>query len=103
VSGYHEALETSEQAIMSLESGEAVAVQASNQIYLGSWLDPTAMRGLFEGLCLSASIETVELPTGVRIRDTKDERFWFNFETCTQTVGDHQLPGLSVVRVPRDP
>ena len=103
VSGYYEALETSEQAIMSLESGEAVAVQASNQIYLGSWLDLTAMRGLLEGLCLSASIETVKLPTGVRIRDTKDERFLFNFDTCTHTVGDHQLPGLSVIRVPRDP
>ena len=102
VSGYHEALETSEKVIMSLENGEAVAVQASNQIYLGSWLDPSAMRGLFEGLCQSVSIETVELPTGVRIRDTKDDRFWFNFDVCAHAVGDRQLPGLSVIRVPRD-
>lgn len=101
VTGYCEVLETTLDPVLSTTDGAPVAVAQSGMTYLGAMLDQQGWRRLLRGMCETAGIETIDLPTGVRQRDTATERFWFNHEATEQKVGDRVLPPASVTREPR--
>ena len=69
-----------------------------NITYLGGWLDQEGLRWLFRDICQSAGCPTVDLPDGVRRRQTGRERFWFNFDMEKHHIGDTVLPPISVTR-----
>jgi len=56
---------------------------------------------VFARACDDAGIETLDLPEGVRIRDTETERFWFNYETEAQMVEGRALPACGLKREAR--
>ncbi|SNS24221.1 beta-galactosidase [Antarctobacter heliothermus] len=97
---YLEDLETTADPVLETNSGVPVAVGAEAMIYLGGWLDDTAMDRLTRVLCARADLETFDLPEGVRTRTTAAERFWFNHSSQERQVGRITLPPAGVLRVP---
>ena len=72
-----------------LEGGADVALQMANETpllvsadglhYLGGWPDEALWDRIVLMLTAKAGIETLELPSGVRVRDTATHRFYFNY------------------------
>ena len=98
VKSYREGLESDGEVVEQTADGEAVVVSRGTVCYLGAWLDHDALRRVVERACRSAGIETLNLPDGVRVRDSGRERFWFNYDSVEHRVGDLQLAPASVVR-----
>lgn len=103
ITGYREFLETTVEAELVTEAGDAVVVKQRNQRYVGGWLDLAGWQRVIRALSLETGIETIEMPEGVRVRDTASERFWFNFSTEVQTVIGITLAPISVLRQARTP
>ncbi len=98
ITGYREVLEGGAGVLEATGTGEPVLMAAGNLHYLGAWLDPAGLRRIFTGLCRAQGLNVIELPTGVRLRDTGVERFWFNYDTETHEVLGRKLGPVSVLR-----
>lgn len=101
ICGYREILESTEQHCLTTLNNEPVAVQKQNVIYLGAWLDIEGWRSLISPLAAARGLEILNLPDGVRIRDTETERFWFNYDSVSHQLQGHDLPPASVLRLQR--
>jgi len=98
VQGYREVLEGRAEASLRTQAGDAVSVTNGRMTYLGAWLEENGWHGLLRPICLQKGIPTLDLPTGVRLRDTGVERFWFNFTTAPVQIAGLDLPPISVTR-----
>ncbi|MGB7268978.1 MAG: beta-galactosidase [Albidovulum sp.] len=101
VIGYREYLEGDAPAVEQTETGAPVVVVQGNLRYLGGLLDPIALQRVVKSACKAAGLEVIELPMGLRVRDTGRERFWFNYDSVAQTAGGVTVPPASVLRMPR--
>ncbi|PIE07325.1 MAG: beta-galactosidase [Rhodobacterales bacterium] len=101
VVGYREDLEGRAAVRLRTASGAAVAMSEGRLHYLGAWLDDAGNRRLFRDLGTAAGLELLDLPDGVRRRDTGGERFWFNYDTVPHEVAGRRLEPVSVRREPR--
>ncbi|PSK85832.1 beta-galactosidase [Limimaricola soesokkakensis] len=99
--GYREALEGTAKIVERTASGAPALMREGRVSYLGGWPDPIAARRIIAGLCTRAGLDTVELPEGIRRRDTGTERFWFNHTERAVQVEGLDLPPISVTRRPR--
>jgi beta-galactosidase len=61
------------------ENGRAIRIGQQKCQYLCAWLDHQALVRLLGSLCDQENISTEKLPEGVRIRDSKQHRFTFNY------------------------
>ena len=94
VINYRELLDTKANIVEQTIDGEPVLVQQGKQLYLAAWLDQNALQRLVVNLCAMADIPTLEMPEGVRCRDTKEHRFWFNYDNKPHQVkGETLFPG----------
>ncbi len=100
IRSYREILETDAEILETTSDGEPVVVAEGRLLYVAGWLDPEAMRRLVGMASERAGLTSLDLPEAVRCRDTATERFWFNYATEPQRVGDKTLPPLSVTRDP---
>ncbi len=98
VVGYREVLEGDAEVRGALEDGTPVMMGAGRLTYLGGWLAAEAMERVLANACTRARIATMELPEGVRIRDTATERFWFNYSAESKVAGGHTLAPTGVHR-----
>lgn len=96
--GYREIVDTTETVISSFVDGQPAVVRAGTSLYVAGWLDDEALRDLVRDLCAEVSVETQDLPEGVRRRDTATERFWFNYTDRPQTIDKISLPACAVRR-----
>jgi len=96
--GYCECLEGTAQAIEHSADGAPVIVKTGTLAYVGGWLDQAGWGKLLRHTCDSAGVEVLDLPEGVRIRDTGMERFWFNYNAQEVRVDELTLPPISVLR-----
>lgn len=96
-----EDLEGSAEPVLATADGTAVALRAGTITYMGGWGDAAALDRLVADLCARAALPVLSLPTGVRIRDTGSERFWFNHTAHPVTVAGQTLPPAGVLRQPR--
>ncbi len=80
------------------EDGQAVMVEQDGLAYLGGWLDDEAMGRVLGAACSRAGIATLQMPEGVRCRETETERFWFNYGSTAAQIGDQELPPAGVLR-----
>ncbi|MBV2358357.1 beta-galactosidase [Thalassococcus sp. CAU 1522] len=101
VIGYREDLEGSAGAVLTLQDGSAIARRSGRVTYLGAWCDDPGHDRLVADLCARAGIETLALPEGVRVRDTANERFWFNHTAQTVDTPFGPLPPAGILRRPR--
>lgn len=95
---YREVLETLLDPVLQTSDGEAVAVSQSGMTYVGGWLDQAGWQRLLSTACAISGLATVDLPAGLRRRDTGTERFWFNYDTESHTVDGETFPPISVTR-----
>ncbi|MCP1170521.1 beta-galactosidase [Limimaricola litoreus] len=101
-SGYREVLEGAARVIERDAQGAPAMMREGRVSYLGGWPDRQAARRILAALCARAGLNTVELPEGIRRRDTARERFWFNHTTQAVQVEGLELPPISVTRLERD-
>jgi len=78
---WFEHLEGAADATLSTEDGMPVLVSDGALSYLGGWPDAALWSRVLARACEAASLPTVALPDGLRIRDTKTHRFAFNYGT----------------------
>lgn len=95
---YREILEGSAAEQETTADGPPVIVGNEKATYVGAWLDLAGWQNVLRPLFVANDIEVIDLPDGVRIRDTGSERFWFNYDTEEHQVGDIVLPPISVLR-----
>lgn len=99
VQGWCEDLEGSAETVLSLEQGAPVAMRQGKVTYMGGWGDDAALDRLARDLCDRSGVTVVNLPEGVRIRDTGTERFWFNHGAHPVETPVGTLPPAGVSRV----
>ena len=68
------------------------------QPIFGGWFDNEALTEVFCEICSRAKIEFIELPEGLRRRETSKEMFWFNYGTKNVEVEGRAFPPQSVTR-----
>jgi beta-galactosidase len=99
--GYREELDGGAEARLRTQNGTAVMVSQGHLNYLGAWLDQPGFKRLFTELGVAAGLDLLDLPEGVRVRETGTERFWFNTDTQAHEVAGRRLNAVSVLREPR--
>ncbi len=98
VTGYREELDGTATPIMTLQSGEPLAMRDNGMIYVGGWLDAEGMDRLVEIVCARAGLPFAALPAGLRCRDTETERFWFNYNPYEVETEHGTVPAAGVLR-----
>ncbi len=98
VKAYREFLEGEVDVLERTNDGEAVVVAKDKLRYLGGWLDHDALKRVTRQACQAAGIDTLDLPDGVRLRESGRERFWFNYDSVEHTVADLRIPPASFIR-----
>ncbi|WP_421701873.1 beta-galactosidase [Aliiroseovarius sp.] len=95
---YCEELEGQAEVTLRLAGGAPLAMRAGQVTYLGGWLDQDGLIRLLRDTCAEAGIETLDLPEGLRIRDTGHERFWFNHTPRDMVFAGYDIPAAGVLR-----
>ena len=98
VKGWSETLESSDKPFRIMANGDLAAVSAGYITYLGGWFDDEALMKVFSELCLKAEIKVIEMPEGLRRRQTSNEMFWFNYGTASVEVAGRAFDPQSVTR-----
>ena len=101
IRGWRETLEGGAEAIERTASGEAAAVASGQWIYVAGWFDSTAMLRVLKGACAQAGVATLDMPEGLRRRDTGAETFWFNHTDEAIRFDGREFPPVSVTRIER--
>ena len=79
IKNYKEMLVGNLSVVEETITGEPAIVSFGNFIYLMGWLDDIALERIIISSLDKANINYVKLPHGVRVRETENERFWFNY------------------------
>jgi beta-galactosidase len=78
--------------------GHAALRRTDNIFYLCGWPDREAMRRLMRDFASEAGLAALDLPDGLRRRETADEIFWFNYSAepvrLADVAGDATLPAV---------
>lgn len=94
VINYREFLDTNANIIEQTMDGEPVLIQHDKQLYLAAWLDQTCWQRVVKSVCGMANVPTLEMPEGVRCRNTGTHLFWFNYDNKHHNVSEQVLePG----------
>ncbi|MFW8637265.1 beta-galactosidase [Cribrihabitans pelagius] len=98
VTGYREAVEGDFEAVVQLDDGSPAAAADGRMIYLCGWMDPSALARVLRHAAGEAGLDCLDLPEGVRVRQTGKECFWFNYSAEARKVSGRTLPPVSVLR-----
>ena len=66
-------------------------------LYLGGWPDAAGWARILGDRCAEVGIETVDLPEGLRLRDTRDWRFAINYGAEPADFGGRTVTGAGVL------
>lgn len=86
-----EHLEGSAQALIRRADGAPAMVAAGNLHYLGGWPDDATLDQIIARFCAP-----MNLPHGLRIRNTPTHRFWFNYNPHEVTFDGVTIPAAGV-------
>ncbi len=101
VTGYQEDLETGLVPILTDEHSAPVAVRQDRVTYVGGWGDAEMLDRLVHDIIGRARLEALQLPPGVRVRDTATERFWFNYNPHPAESPAGTIPAAGLIRTTR--
>ncbi|MGC1260127.1 MAG: beta-galactosidase [Jannaschia helgolandensis] len=96
-----EHLETDADVIEATRDGTPVLIRADDRLHLAGWPDAEAARRILGTLAEEAGLETHDLPDGLRIRDTGNERFVFNYAAEPRAFDGQDIPEAGVMRLTR--
>jgi len=94
-----EHLETSAQVVEATTDGVPVLIRSGKRLHLAGWPDLSAARRILRDLAHEAGLDVRDLPDGLRIRDTGNERFVFNYAAEPRSFDDHDLAPAGVLRL----
>ncbi len=98
VRNWFEHLEGGAETVFATDDGMPVALRSGAVTYCGGWGDDAFFDRLVKDLCGRAEVAVLDLPKGVRVRDTGTERFWFNHNPQGVTCAAGDLPAAGVIR-----
>lgn len=98
--GYREDIESTLVVEETLTDGRPALVREGSNSYLAGWPDETAAARIFKRMCERNGMTTIELPEGLRVRDTEKERFWFNYTSHDVEFEGRSFAPASVLREP---
>jgi beta-galactosidase len=98
VKNWFEHIESAEETVFETEDGMPVVVCAGEVTYCGGWGDDAFFDRLVKDQCARADVATMDLPKGVRVRDTGAERFWFNHNPHAVTCAAGDMPAAGLIR-----
>jgi beta-galactosidase len=95
---YRELLQGDAQVVMRCADGSPAVMRAESVRYLAGWPDDVAWRTILKPMCEAGGLPTLDLPDGLRVRETETERFWFNYAADEHTFAGRAFPAASVTR-----
>ena len=98
IKNWFEHLEGGPESVFETDAGMPVALRSGKTTYCGSWGDDAFFDRLVKDLTQRAGIDVLNLPKGVRVRDTGTERFWFNHNPHDVKCDAGDLPAAGVIR-----
>jgi beta-galactosidase len=98
--GYREEIDGSAAVVETLDDGRAAAMRTDNVTYLAGWPDEDAAVRILDALCERAGVAVMEMPEGLRVRETDTERFWFNYGAEAVQYEGRVLEPAGVLREP---
>ncbi len=98
---YREIVEGAFETVEALDDGSPAVIRSNNRIYVCGWLDSVALRRVIRDAAIRMELDIIDLPEGVRLRNTGHESFWFNHTTKAKMVSGLTLPPISVLRTTR--
>lgn len=84
------------QVALRTVEGYPLLISEATRHYLCGWPDEALARALYTQILSAAGVDILELPEGVRIRDTQGHRFWFNYNAEPCNVGEVTLSAAGV-------
>lgn len=96
---YREFLEGAADVVEHSVDEQPVVVESKNILYVAGWLDAIALKRTMTTACERAGLETLDLPDGIRRRQSGQQCFWFNHTTEPIEIGGRRLAPLSVTRL----
>ncbi len=96
-----EHVEGSAHVVLGTRDGQPALVRAGKLHYLAGWPDDETLYRMLKTLAEGEGLDVLDLPAGLRVRDTKTERFWFNYSASPVNFGDIELAPADLARTPR--
>lgn len=91
-----ETLEGEAEAELSYEDGTPFLMRTGQVSYIGGWPDATLWDRIIVDATVACGVKTLELPDGLRIRDTQSHRFYFNYAPEPLSFDGIELPPAGV-------
>ncbi|GAA6209796.1 beta-galactosidase [Cognatishimia sp. WU-CL00825] len=96
--GYRELLEGTADVVLRTAQGEAAVMSNGHTSYVAGWADVAGWCAILTPLLEKAGITVMDLPDGLRVRDTATERFWFNYGAEVVQYDGRAFDAASVTR-----
>ena len=93
---WFEHLEGRDTVHMETRAGQAAIMGGAHLRYLAGWPDPDTFATIIRTLCTEAGLDALDLPEGLRIRDTARHRFVFNYAPVPMKWHDVMIPAAGV-------
>lgn len=97
VHSWVEELDTDEECLEKTTDGKTVLLRKDNWHYLGAWLDNTAHTRIMSSLLAKSNIVYENMPDGVRIRQTKERVFVWNYSNNARQYRSRSIPPAGVI------
>jgi len=98
--GYRDVLEGDAGVEERTVDGAPGLVRSGRMAYLAGWPDAAAARRILRDLCRRAGVATRDLPDGLRVRETAEERIWLNYAAEPISFDGRSLQPAGVLREP---
>ena len=96
--GYREILQGAADVSLYCSDGAPAVMSSGHLHYLAGWPDAEGWDKILRPLCDAAGLYPLEMPGGLRRRDTGAERYWFNYSTEPQVCDGREFAPISVTR-----
>ncbi len=95
---WREMLESGAETLDETEDGQPVLVRDGPLHYLGGWPDASYLNRILTRLCEAAGLAVQDLPADIRIRQSGDTRFVFNYGPSPVVFEGKEVPPAGVIR-----
>jgi beta-galactosidase len=96
-----ETLEGDAAVALHLEDGSPLLMRSGRTAYLGGWPDSSLWDRIISEAAARSGLELLELPEGLRVRDTDTHRFYFNYSLDAIDFVGLSIPAAGVYWEPR--
>jgi beta-galactosidase len=76
---WREKVETSAEVVETTADGWPALIKSGRMHYLAGWADEAALGRILTNLCSQAGLDPMQMPEGVRLRDSATHRYLFNY------------------------